>query len=284
MLQEKIIKMYFQAWLDKDGTLLSQIFAEDAVYSECYGPEYLGLSQIRKWFSDWNRRGTVLEWRIKRFIHQGSVSVAEWYFKCEYDRITDAFDGVSIIEFDENMKISGLREFQSKAEHVCPYWSSENVILREYRPSDCKELTELFFRTVHTVNAKDYTEEQLDAWTGQTDPDRWNQTFLEHCTIVAAADGIIVGFGDIDRSGYLDRLYVHSDYQGRGIATALCDHLEKMVQGRITVHASITARPFFEKRGYRVIKEQQVVRLGVSLKNYVMEKRRDSCITETEMR
>ena len=59
----------------------------------------------------------------------------------------------------------------------------------------------------------------------------------------------IVGFGDIDRTGYLDRLYVHAEYQGKGIATAICDWLEQTATGRIMTHASITARTFLEKRG-----------------------------------
>lgn len=147
------------------------------------------------------------------------------------------------------------------------------MIIREYRPSDCKDIIALFLRTVHTVNAADYSEEQLDAWTGQVDPDRWNRSFLEHYSIVAVMDDVIAGFGDIDKTGYLDRLYVHSDYQRRGIAAALCDQLEKAAEGKITTHASITAMPFFEKRGYRVLKEQYVERQGIKLKNYVMEKK-----------
>lgn len=145
--------------------------------------------------------------------------------------------------------------------------------LRRYQQSDCKELTELFYHTVHTVNAKDYTKEQLDVWaTGQADLAKWNQSLQEHYSVVAVENGVIVGFGDIDKTGYLDRLYVHADYQGRGIATAICNQLERAVQGDITTHASITAKPFFEKRGYKVVKEQQVERQGILLANFVMEK------------
>ncbi len=147
------------------------------------------------------------------------------------------------------------------------------MIIREYQPSDCRELAELFYHTVHTVNAKDYTKEQLDAWaTGHVDLEKWNTSFQEHYSIVALDDNTIIGFGDMDQTGYLDRLYVHADYQGRRIATALCDQLEQTVPGKIVTHASITAKPFFEKRGYRVIKEQQVERQGVFLTNFVMEK------------
>lgn len=146
-------------------------------------------------------------------------------------------------------------------------------IIREYQTSDCKEITELFYNTVHTVNAKDYTKEQLDAWAKeQVDLEKWNQSLQEHYSIVAVEDEVIVGFGDIDKTGYLDRLFVHTDYQGRGIATAICNQLEQAVKGNITTHASITAKPFFEKKGYRVVKEQQVERQGVFLTNFCMEK------------
>ena len=108
------------------------------------------------------------------------------------------------------------------------------MIIRKYQSLDCKELTELFYHTVHTVNAKDYTKEQLDVWaTGQVDLIQWDQSLKEHYSIVAVEKERIVGFGDIDETGYLDRLYVHADYQGRGIATAICNQLEKAVSGTI---------------------------------------------------
>lgn len=148
------------------------------------------------------------------------------------------------------------------------------MIIREYTSADCKALAELFYNTVHSVNAKDYSEEQLNAWaTKAVNLADWDRSFLEHFTVVAVEDDVIVGFGDIDKTGYLDRLYVHKDYQNRKVASVICDKLEKEVNAeRITTHASITARTFFEKRGYRVLYEQQVERDGVLLTNYVMEK------------
>ena len=149
------------------------------------------------------------------------------------------------------------------------------MIIREYISSDCERLAELFFQTVHTVNAKDYIKEQLNVWaTEQVDLEKWNLSLQKHFSVVAVDDGIIIGFGDIDKTGYLDRLFAHTDYQRKGIATAICNQLEQAVQGDITTHASITAKPFFEKRGYKLVKEQQVERQGVFLTNYVMIKER----------
>lgn len=150
------------------------------------------------------------------------------------------------------------------------------MIIRKYRSSDCSQIAELFYNTVHKINAKDYSKEQLDMWaTGQIDLKEWDRSFREHYTLVAVDDETIVGFGDIDRTGYLDRLYVHKDYQRKGIAGALCSKLEQVFDtDRITTHASVTARKFFESRGYSVAKEQYVDRKGIFLKNYVMIKER----------
>ena len=147
--------------------------------------------------------------------------------------------------------------------------------LRRYMSSDLAQIATLFYDTVHTVNATDYTEEQLDAWaTGNIDYDEWDKSFQKHLTYVAVEKGQIIGFGDIDDAGYLDRLYVHKDYQGVGVATAICKRLESESSVPLMiVHASITAKTFFEKRGYEIIKEQEVNRQNILLKYYIMQKK-----------
>lgn len=58
--------------------------------------------------------------------------------------------------------------------------------IRKYQSSDCKALADLFYHTVHTVNAKDYTKEQLQVWaTGQVDLENWNQSLQERFSVVA---------------------------------------------------------------------------------------------------
>lgn len=148
------------------------------------------------------------------------------------------------------------------------------MIIRKYRESDCRETAALFYDTVHSVNRRDYGRRQCAAWAPEkTDLTAWNERFLRHFSFVAEEDGKIVGFADIDAGGYLDRLFVHKDHQRRGIASALCRELEKAAPFvRIITHASVTARPFFEKRGYRVLEERQAERNGVMLTNYLMEK------------
>lgn len=149
--------------------------------------------------------------------------------------------------------------------------------LRRYRPDDLEEITELFYETVNHVNSRDYSPEQVRVWSGRRDVLRARSDFfLSLDTLVAVQDGVIVGYGNVDKTGYLDHLFVHKDFQRKGIATALCEVLERYGRAagnsEITVHASVTAKPFFESRGYQVTAQQQVELDGVRFTNFSMKK------------
>ena len=149
--------------------------------------------------------------------------------------------------------------------------------IREYTKNDCIEMYQLFYDTVHAVNAKDYTESQLSAWaTGDFNFTAWNSMFLSHYTVIACENHRIVGFGDIDDTGYINMLFVHKDYQRQGIAHAILQKLEEYAYSKglsqLSTHASITAKPFFENHKYYIITENIVERKGIKLLNYVMKK------------
>ncbi|MDE6612951.1 MAG: GNAT family N-acetyltransferase [Clostridia bacterium] len=133
-------------------------------------------------------------------------------------------------------------------------------------------VAKLFYETIHTINAADYTPEQLNAWAPETEKLKSRRDDLNNQnTLIAEIRGTIVGFGSIDKSGYLDLLFVHKDYQRQGVAAALCDELEKGFSV-IKTYASITAKPFFENRGYVTVKAREAECSGVKLRNYEMQK------------
>lgn len=152
---------------------------------------------------------------------------------------------------------------------------SPSLLLRPYRPEDLPQIVRLFEDTIRTVNRRDYSPEQVEVWAKRGELLQ-NSFFTSLYTVVALFGDTVAGYGNIDSSGYLDHLYVHKDFQRRGVASALCQELERYAssQGvrRITVHASITARPFFERKGFSVQKEQQVLLEGIPLTNYEMDK------------
>ena len=119
--REKIIKKYFQCWINKDTSILEKVFDKNTNYVECYGPAYHGLNQIKRWFNDWQEHGRVLTWEINEFVHSGENSICDWYFKCKYDGKIDGFNGVSWIKFNNENKIVELREYESKVPNYFPY-------------------------------------------------------------------------------------------------------------------------------------------------------------------
>lgn len=121
MTKEDVIRQYFCSWLKQDINLCKNLFAENAMYSECYGPIYRNKREILTWFRDWNKEGKVLEWPIKKILIIRNAAIVEWYFKCNYHDKISEFDGVSLIEFDIQNKIKNVKEFQSKSKHYYPY-------------------------------------------------------------------------------------------------------------------------------------------------------------------
>lgn len=153
--------------------------------------------------------------------------------------------------------------------------------IRAYQESDISQLISLFYETVHAVNKQDYSQEQLDAWAPKEEKslklNTWSTSLRQNITYVAELNGYIVGFSDMTMEGHLDRLYIHKDFQGQGVASALVNKLELKAREldlhEMDTEASITARPFFERLGYELVAAQSVERKGVLLMNYRMRKK-----------
>ena len=151
------------------------------------------------------------------------------------------------------------------------------VLIRDYQRGDAAALTGLFFETVHSVNLHDYSEQQVRAWAPAIpDPNIWHQRMSGRYTLVAEENGQIAGFVELERDGHLDMLYCQKDAVRRGIGRALYWAVELKAAGlgleRIFTEASITARPFFEHCGFALVCRQTVVRGGIELANFKMEK------------
>ncbi|HEY4921436.1 MAG TPA: GNAT family N-acetyltransferase [Xanthobacteraceae bacterium] len=151
------------------------------------------------------------------------------------------------------------------------------IDVRRYRPNDLAGLIALFRDTVRRINGRDYSQQQVMAWApDQIDARRWMHRFDSKEVWVADLDGAPVGFVDVARDGLIDMLYVHAEHQGIGIASLLLRTVEAGARAhgllRLFTEASITARPFFEHRGFRVIAPQRVMRWAQEFLNYRMDK------------
>lgn len=149
---------------------------------------------------------------------------------------------------------------------------------REYKNTDLHAVMDLFYVTVHEVNKNDYSEEQLDAIAPKDANEyHWEKSLEKNHTIVVEEDDKLIAFGNIGKTGYLDRLYVHPDYLRKGIASKLVEELEEYAKKHgshvINVTSSITSKAFFESKGYAVIEEQINEKRGERLLRYLMEKK-----------
>ena len=149
--------------------------------------------------------------------------------------------------------------------------------IRDYEQADAPAIARLFYETIRSVNRADYSEEQVEAWAPAIpDAGEWHERMAGRRTLVAEEGGEVVGFCELEEDGHLDMFYVRKDAVGRGIGRSLYEAAERAARGwnltRMFTEASVTARPFFERRGFRAVSERRAWRRGVELTNFAMEK------------
>ena len=151
------------------------------------------------------------------------------------------------------------------------------MILRPFRESDAATTLDVFLRAIRTTASRDYTPEQVAAWASDDiDVAGWSARRADRRTQLAEVDGRVVGFTDVDEHGYIDMLFVDPDVARTGVASALFEWALETARDlgatELTTHASLTARPFFERQGFEVVVEQRPVLRGVGLTNFVMRR------------
>ncbi|MEX1189350.1 MAG: GNAT family N-acetyltransferase [Bacteroidia bacterium] len=143
---------------------------------------------------------------------------------------------------------------------------------------DLLELQQLFVETIEIVCKADYTNQQIKAWTsGIENKQRWQDILTKHIVFVAIESEIISGFCSLDKGNHIDLFYVHKDFQRRGVAktlyTSIVNEAKRQRQIELTSDVSKTAKPFYEKMGFKVVRKQIVMVKGVEFINYKMNKK-----------
>jgi putative acetyltransferase len=151
------------------------------------------------------------------------------------------------------------------------------VGLRPFLPQDTPVLAAIFVASIDELAEEDYSDAQREAWAGAAeDEDKFGKRLAGQLTLVATIESSPVGFASLKGQDHLDLLYVLPGFARQGVATSLCDALEKLAGARgataLTVEASDTAEPFFVKRGYTA-QQRNTVSVGDEwLANTTMKK------------
>lgn len=149
--------------------------------------------------------------------------------------------------------------------------------LRPFLPADAPLLAEIFRASIAQLTADDYSEAQQEAWAAAADDEAaFGARLADALTLIAMLNGSPVGFASLEGGTKIDMLYVHPAVAGRGVATLLCDALEKLAAARgasrLTADASDSARGFFERRAYVAERRNTVLRGGEWIANTTMQK------------
>jgi len=149
--------------------------------------------------------------------------------------------------------------------------------LRPFLPDDTPVLAAIFVAAIEELAGDDYSTAQQEAWAAAADDEvTFGKRLAGELTLIATSKNAPVGFASLKGQDHIDMLYVHPSAAGQGVASMLCDALEKLAGGRgakrLTVDASDNAQPFFAKRGYVATQRNTVTVNGEWLANTTMQK------------
>lgn len=164
---------------------------------------------------------------------------------------------------------------------------SASYPLRPFLPADIMALRELFAQSIEELTQDDYDEEQRLAWVSAAeDAAAFGERLAQMLTLVVQADGEYLGFAALQDNKTIDMLYVHPYYAGEGVGSALVAALEKIAAARgceeLSVDASDTAEPFFEKLGFVPVRRNSIPREDQWLSNTTMSKRLKPAASSSE--
>ncbi len=152
------------------------------------------------------------------------------------------------------------------------------MIIRKFQPTDLEAILDLFHAVVHTVGAKYYDSEQVNAWAPKEglNKEKWLKSLSENITYVVEDKGKIIAFGDMTKSGYVDRIYVHKNYQGSEASKSIYKKFEEAARelglSELTCEASTILMPLAQRIGFEVVEKQTKIHGGVEFTNYKMRK------------
>jgi putative acetyltransferase len=158
--------------------------------------------------------------------------------------------------------------------------SRPQAMIRKYEPGDELTIGQIYHDAVHQLTRDDYTEEQRNAWATPIEgDDAWAEKWRRRCERkqpwVAVVDGEVTGFIEFDSDGHIDCTYVSPDHAGKGHMSAIMERIFQEARQsnliRLYAEVSITARPFFERHGFRLVRNNPHKVRGVPILNYIME-------------
>ena len=152
------------------------------------------------------------------------------------------------------------------------------MLIRPFDDADAAALSALFHASVREGGIRDYSPEQVAAWSpAEPDPEGYVKRATGRTLLIAEDDdGEPVGYADLEPDGHIDHLYCHPAVIGTGVGSALYAAIEAAAREagivKLSVEASEAARRMFDRHGFVVDGRHDFMINGVAIHNYRMSK------------
>ena len=155
--------------------------------------------------------------------------------------------------------------------------AASRIEVKPYSSHYASEICDLFHSTIHAIDTDIYSKAEQEAWC-PTPPDyqMWLKRLDKTQPWMAIFGSRLAGFIELKDDGYIDCFYVHPDFQKRGIARKLYDHVLDLAHqkklSQLSVDASKVAMPIFKKWEFKIKRTNKIYRKNQVLINYHMYK------------
>ncbi len=151
------------------------------------------------------------------------------------------------------------------------------LYIRKAKIEDATELAKIRRGVIRSYAKNAYSPEVIKLWSGSTTVAHYRKVHPDWARYTALEDAKIVGYGNVSKEGRIGGVYVHKDFVGRGVSTALMQKLEARARKwgvrNLDCIASKNAKPFYEKLGFKILKRSRhPLNDSVSMTVYLMEK------------
>ncbi|WP_054957900.1 GNAT family N-acetyltransferase [Paenibacillus dakarensis] len=154
--------------------------------------------------------------------------------------------------------------------------------IRKYQYGEESQLMDIFVSSIRENAKNDYSAQQLEAWApDHINSEEWIDRMKSINPYVLLDGSKILGYADLQDTGYIDHFFVRGGHSGKGIGKLLMKHILKEANEKkllqLTSHVSLTAQNFYRKFGFDIVERKKVLIRGIELENALMRKRLTDC-------
>jgi len=148
--------------------------------------------------------------------------------------------------------------------------------IRRAKLEDLKEITNLRRKTIIKVNGKVLTKKHVNLLLKMNSKKNISKKIKNKAVVIAIENNKIVGTIELFNKE-ISGLYVKNNLINKGIGTKLIGYIEKLAKNRknkkVKIICNYSSKEFYNKKGYKVIKEKILNKCEPQEKIFIMEKK-----------